>query len=60
LTKLDEILKSNNRKEVFKSRRAIMIQDKIDVTSFLTWLIGGYPDSVKLMKEDPSLQSKFK
>jgi len=37
-----------------------MLADKIDVTAFFVWFIENYPDSAKIMKENPDYQYKFK
>jgi hypothetical protein len=44
----------------FKQRRAKMLEDKIDVTSFLIWYIENYPESRKMMKQDPDYQYRFR
>jgi hypothetical protein len=37
-----------------------MLKEKIDVTAFLVWFIENYPESVRIMREDPDYQEKFK
>ena len=37
-----------------------MLDDNIDVTSFFTWFIENYPESQKIMKENPGYQYEFK
>jgi hypothetical protein len=37
-----------------------MIKDKIDVTAFMVWFIENYPESKRIMKENPDYQYKFK
>ncbi|MHC1703474.1 MAG: hypothetical protein AB9846_06155 [Tenuifilaceae bacterium] len=49
-----------NAKEIFQDNRRKMLEDKIDVTAFLVWFIEHYPDSAKIMKEDPDYQNSFK
>lgn len=49
-----------NRKEVFQERRQKMLSEKIDYAQFLTWFIESYPESVKIMKENPDYQWRFK
>lgn len=44
----------------FKQRRAKMLEDKIDVTSFLIWYIENYPESRKMMKQDPDYQYRYR
>lgn len=59
-SKLDELLSIQNLKEDFQLRRKKMLADKIDVTVFLVWFIENYPESVKIMKENPDYQYRFK
>ena len=37
-----------------------MLADKIDVTAFMVWFIENYPESIKVMKDDPGYQYRFK
>ena len=50
----------SNLREVFQQRRQKMLSDKIDVTAFYTWFIENYPESAKIMKQNPDYQLKFK
>ncbi len=54
------LLCDNERKNEWMKRRKIMMQDKIDVTSFLVWFIENYPESKGVMKENPDYQYCFK
>ena len=58
--KIEELLSVSNLKEIWQQRRRIMLNDKIDVTAFYVWFIENYPNSTKIMKEDPDYQYKFK
>lgn len=44
----------------WKKKRVKLLKDKIDVSSFLIWFIENYPNSHKLMKENPDYQLNFK
>jgi uncharacterized protein len=57
--KADEILSTPDFNEVFESRCKKMLEDKIDITSFLVWFVENYPESVKIMKENPEYQGRF-
>ena len=59
LEKVNEILLMPDFKKVFKSRRKKMLDDKIDVTAFLIWFVENYPESIKIMKENPKYQDRF-
>lgn len=58
--KVQELLDMPNLREVFQERRKKMLSDKIDVTAFFTWFIENYPESRKIMKENPDYQYRFK
>jgi len=47
-------------KSEIQKRRNIMLADKIDVTSFFVWFIENYPESKKIMDENPDYQYNFK
>ncbi|MEE9448584.1 MAG: DUF354 domain-containing protein [Ignavibacteriaceae bacterium] len=55
-----ELLKNKNLEEKFQKRRQKMLSDKIDVTAFMVWFIENYPESFKIMKENPDYQYRFK
>lgn len=59
-SKLNELLSQQNLKDNFQFRRNKMISDKIDVTAFLVWFIENYPESAKVMKDNPAYQNRFK
>lgn len=58
--KIEELLSMPDLKEEWQRRRQKMLSEKIDYASFLTWFIENYPDSQKLMKNDPNYQFRFK
>ena len=60
LQKIDELLAMPNLKEEWQRRRQKMLADKIDVTAFMVWFIENYPESVRVMKETPEYQYRFK
>ena len=55
-----ELLQNKNLKEHFIKKRNKMLKDKIDVTAFMVWFVGNYPESVRVMKEKPKYQEMFK
>ncbi len=57
---VEKILSMPNLKEEWQSRRQIMLSEKIDYAQFLTWFIENYPESQKIMKENPDEQFRFK
>jgi predicted glycosyltransferase len=60
LQKVSELLSFPDIGEEWKLRRNNMLKDKIDVNSFLTWFIENYPESVRIMRENPDYQDRFK
>lgn len=60
LSKLSFLLNLNDLSMEFQSRRAKMLSDKIDVTSFLVWFISNYPKSNHTMQDNPDYQINFK
>ncbi|WP_319507387.1 DUF354 domain-containing protein [uncultured Methanolobus sp.] len=52
-----KLLEGRNLREEGKEKRETMMQDKIDVTEFMVWLIENYPDSFKIAKEKYSFTS---
>jgi predicted glycosyltransferase len=55
-----ELLQTPNLKQEWQKRLKKILDDKIDVTAFMVWFIYNYPASVKIMKENPDYQNKFK
>jgi len=58
--KLEQLLSMKNLKETFLQRKDKMLLDKIDVSSFFTWFIENYPQSLDIVKKDRTYQLKFK
>lgn len=52
--KIEELLAMPNLREEFQCRRKRMLEDKIDVTAFLTWFIENYPQSQSQAKNATS------
>ncbi|MBN2395601.1 MAG: DUF354 domain-containing protein [Candidatus Atribacteria bacterium] len=57
LQKIDELLKIN--KIAIAQAHTKMLSDKIDVRKFFGWLIKNYPESLRIIKENPSYQDDF-
>ncbi len=56
---IEKLLYTPNLQEEWQVRRSKMLADKIDVTAFMVWLIENYPDSAKIMHENPDYQFRF-
>lgn len=50
----DEILKK------WKEKKEKLLNDKIDVSAFLIWFIDQYPNSKRIIEDDPDYQLRFK
>lgn len=59
-SKIEELLAVPNVKKEWQARRQKMLSKKIDYTQFLIWFIENYPESRKIMQENPDYQWKFK
>jgi len=57
---VDELLSIQNLNDIYKHRRERMLSEKIDVTAFFVWFIENYPESARIMKNDPDYQFRFK
>lgn len=55
-----ELLENPNLKKEWHKKREKLLNEKIDVTAFMTWFIENYPESFKIMKKNPEYQERFK
>jgi uncharacterized protein len=55
-----ELLSGKEIKKDWQQRRSKMLADKIDVTAFLVWFVENFPESFKIMKENPDFQKSFR
>ena len=54
------LLEDEHTKEEWAEKRKKFLAEKIDVTAFFTWFIENYPESRRIMKENPDYQYRFK
>lgn len=47
-------------KREWQEKRQRFLDDHIDVTAFFTWFIENYPESKRIMRENPDYQTRFK
>ena len=57
---VEELPSMPDLKAEWQRRRQRMLSEKIDYSAFLTWFIENYPESQKIMKENPDYQWRFK
>lgn len=60
LKKAIEIIKKPKNKDEWKKKRERLLNEKTDVTAFITWFIENYPKSFEIMKENPDIQYELK
>lgn len=58
--KIEELLLVQDLQSKFQQRRQKMLTEKIDVTAFMVWFLENYPESIRIMKEDPEYQLRFR
>lgn len=59
LQKINDLIQTPDLQNVFQQKRNRMLNEKIDVTSFLIWFIEKYPDSAFQMKKDAKFTDNF-
>ncbi len=57
---VSKLIEDSNLKQSAKEKSEIMQKDFINPTSFLIWFLENYPESVKIMKDTPEYQNRFK
>jgi len=58
--KVKSLLESPDTQIEWKKKRERFLADKIDVSAFFIWFIKNYPDSLKIIKENPDYQFQFR
>lgn len=56
----ESLLKKPNLKQEWVEKKNVLISDKIDVTSFMIWLIENYPNSISEIMDIPGVQNNFR
>lgn len=56
----DKILDDSNSKEIYNARRQKLLREKIDPTAFLVWFLENYPESKRILTENPDYQYNFR
>lgn len=57
---IERLLKQPDLKDEWIKKRDRFLQEKIDVSAFFTWFIENYPNSKRIMQENPDYQYQFK
>ena len=58
--KVNKLLLNKNLRQEWQVKRDKMLEDKIDVTAFWTWLIDSYPKSIEVLQKNDDYQSRFR
>jgi len=58
--KMKELLSKQSLDEEWHIKRQKFISDKIDVTAFLVWFTQHFPESTKILFENPAIQNQFR
>jgi len=59
LQKAQSLLEHKDIKQEWQRKRARLLNEKIDVTSFLLWFVENYPNSTAEVKENPHIYKNF-
>lgn len=60
LSKIKQLVNTDNLKEKFAVRRQQMLDEKIDVAQFITWFVEKYPQSVEVLKREQNQSERFR
>ena len=55
-----ELLNNPTLTSEMQKNREAFLKNKIDMTGFMVWFVENYPQSAKIMKENPDYQYRFK
>jgi predicted glycosyltransferase len=58
--KVVELMNIPDIKEAFYSKNLRLLENKINPTLFFVWFIENFPESVKIMMENPEYQNRFR
>lgn len=58
--KLKYLLALKNLSSIFEDKRQVMLNEKINLASFLIWFIEDYPNSISVIKQNPEFENRFK
>jgi uncharacterized protein len=60
LATVRRLVENPNSKQEAINRKEVMLNEKIDFAKFLEWFINQYPESAKIMRENPDYQERFR
>ncbi len=60
IQKAIQLLSTKDLKNIWRGKAEKFINSRIDLAEFMVWFIENYPESHKIMKENPDYQNRFK
>lgn len=60
IEQIKKIVEDPNIKKELRNKSQKVVASQIDLTGFSVWFVENYPQSAKVMKENPSYQEQFK
>jgi len=54
-----ELIKKQNLNDEWKAKRERLLKDKIDITAFMVWFIEDWPESARIIRDNPDYQEIF-
>ena len=55
-----KLIEENKSKEFWQDQAKEIINDKLDLTSFIIWFVENYPNSLGIIRDNPNYQYKFR
>ena len=60
MLRIKELVNNHDTKKEWSKKRDKMLNDKIDLTAFMVWFVENYPESKRIMLDNPDCQFRFK
>lgn len=60
IQKAIELITTPNLRQIWQDKRQQMLNETIDVTAFMTWLIDSYPQSLHTLQQNPDYTKNFR
>ena len=60
IQKAIELVQTEGLKKEWQKKRKKLLEEKIDITSFMVWFLENYPHSLEEFRENPKIQYRFR
>ncbi|MCJ7448587.1 MAG: DUF354 domain-containing protein [Bacteroidales bacterium] len=60
IAKIEALIANNANLEKQEKSKKLLLEEKIDLTAFIVWFVENWPESFRIMKEDPGYQERFR